>query len=74
MSRRRTCGVIVDGLDHPTQIADGPDGTSLIAQLAGQEGDRTAEVVVVDIPSRTRRILMRGLFKPTGVLWDRGVL
>ena len=41
--------VVVDGLDHPTQIADGPDGTLLVAQLAGGEGDGTGEVLAVDL-------------------------
>ena len=66
--------VIVDGLDHPTQIADGPDATLLIAQLAGEENDRSGEVLVVDSAAGTRRVVMHGLDKPTGVLWDRGVL
>ena len=66
--------VIVDGLDHPTQISDGPSGTLLIAQLAGREEDRTGEVLVVDVAAGTRRVVMSGLDKPTGVLWDRGVL
>ena len=66
--------VIVDGLDHPTQIADGPDATLLIAQLAGDENDRSGEVLVVDSAAGTRQVVMHGLDKPTGVLWDHGVL
>ena len=66
--------VVVDGLDHPTQIADGPDGTLLVAQLAGGENDRSGEVIVVDVAAGTRRIVLRGLDKPTGVLWHHGVL
>ncbi|MCY7300003.1 MAG: hypothetical protein LH616_12415 [Ilumatobacteraceae bacterium] len=66
--------VIVDGLDHPTQFANGPDGTLVIAQLAGGESDESGEVVVVDVVAGTRRTLMTGLDKPTGVLWHDGVL
>ena len=66
--------VVVDGLDRPTQIAEGPDGTLLIAQLAGDENDRSGEVILVDLATGTRRRLMTGLDKPTGVLWDSGVL
>lgn len=66
--------MIVDGLDHPTQIAEGPNGTLLIAQLAGEEEDRSGEVMVVDLTAGTRRVLLKGLDKPTGVLWDHGVL
>ena len=66
--------VVVDGLDHPTQIANGPGATLLVAQLAGGENDRSGEVVVVDVAAGTRRIVLRDLDKPTGVLWDRGVL
>jgi glucose/arabinose dehydrogenase len=66
--------VVVDGLDRPTQIADGPDGTLLIAQLAGEENASTGEVIVIDVVSGSRRVLLSGLDKPTGVAWSKGVL
>lgn len=61
--------VVVDGLEGPTQIVDGPDGLLLVAQLAGGENDATGEVVAIDLASGDRRVIATGLDKPTGVLW-----
>jgi glucose/arabinose dehydrogenase len=66
--------VVVDGLDRPTQISPGPDGLLLVAQLAGGENDATGEVVAVDVADGTRRVVVEGLDKPTGVLWEQGAL
>lgn len=66
--------VIVDGLDRPTQFVDGPDGTLVVAQLAGDEGAADGQVIVVDPETGSTRVLLDGLDKPTGVLWADGVL
>jgi glucose/arabinose dehydrogenase len=66
--------VVVDGLDRPTQMSSGPDGLLVVAQLAGGENDATGEIVAVDVAAGTRRVIADGLDKPTGVLWDDGVL
>ena len=39
---------IVSGLDRPTQIDRLPVGRLLVAELHGDEGDRTGRVLVVD--------------------------
>ena len=61
--------VIVDDLTAPTQITEGPDGSLLVAQLNGPEGQPTGQVLEVDIESGERRVLLEGLDTPTGVLW-----
>jgi len=66
--------IVVDGLDRPTQIADGPDGLLLVAQLAGDENDATGEILAVDVTTGERRVIADGLDKPTGVLWADGTL
>jgi len=66
--------VVVDGLDHPTQIADGPLGLLLVAQLAGDENAATGEILAIDVTAGTRRVVLDSLDKPTGVLWHDGVL
>ncbi len=66
--------VVVDGLDRPTQITEGPDGLLLVAQLAGGENDATGEIVAVDVEGGTQRVIVDGLDKPTGVLWADGVV
>ena len=66
--------VVADGFDGPTQIVDGPPGTLLVAQLAGEEEAKTGEVVAVDLATNSRTVLVNGLDKPTGVLWQDGRL
>lgn len=66
--------VLVDGLDRPTQIAEGPEGSLLVAQLAGDEADAVGQVLAVDVASGAKRVLLEGLDKPTGVLWESGAL
>ena len=66
--------IVVDGLDRPTQIADGPNGLLLVAQLAGDENAATGEILAVDVATGDRRILADRLDKPTGVLWADGTL
>ncbi len=61
--------VLVDGLNGPTQLAEGPDGRLLVAQLNGPEGQPTGQVLYVDTTSGERRVLLDGLDTPTGVLW-----
>lgn len=66
--------VIADGFNGPTQIADGPDGLLLVAQLNGEENASTGQVVVFDPRTKAKRVLLTALDKPTGVLWQDGVL
>jgi glucose/arabinose dehydrogenase len=64
--------VVADGFELPTQIVDGPDGIVLVAQLVGAENERRGEVVAFDPVSGRRTVILRGLDKPTGVLWAPG--
>lgn len=66
--------VVVEGLDRPTQLADGPDGTVVVAQLAGDEGEGTGQVLSFDPRSGALDVVLDGLDKPTGVLWQDGVV
>ena len=66
--------IVVDGLDRPTQIVDGPNGLLLVAQLAGDENDATGEILAVDVATGDRRVIADRLDKPTGVLWADGTL
>jgi hypothetical protein len=66
--------VVAAGFDRPTQIADGPTDILLVAQLAGEEGSATGQIVALDIATGDRSVLLSGLDKPTGVLWQEGVL
>ena len=66
--------VVVDDLEGPTQIGEGPDGRLLVAQLNGPEGQPTGQVLEVDVGSGERRVLLEGLDTPTGVLWLDGRL
>jgi glucose/arabinose dehydrogenase len=66
--------VVAEGFNGPTQIADGPDGLLLVAQLNGEENAATGQVVVFDPKSKAKRVLLTGLDKPTGVLWQDGML
>jgi glucose/arabinose dehydrogenase len=66
--------VIADGFNGPTQIADGPDGLMLVAQLNGEENAATGQVVVFDPKTKAKRVLLTALDKPTGVLWHNGML
>ncbi len=66
--------VVIEGLDGPTQIAVGPGGNLLVAQLNGREGEPTGQVLDVDLDSGERRVLLDDLDTPTGVLWLDGNL
>lgn len=56
------------GLRGPTQISPGPDGTLLVAQLNGGEGEGTGQVLLVHLASDAEpTVLFDGLQKPTGV-------
>ncbi len=66
--------IVVDQLDRPTQIADGPDGLLLVAQLAGSENEENGQILAVDVATGERRVIADGLDKPTGVLWANGTL
>jgi len=62
----RPLPVVVDGLDRPTQFVPLDDGSFVVAQLAGAEGDGTGEVLLVR-PDGEREVLLDGLDVPTGV-------
>lgn len=64
--------VLVEDLHQPTQIAFGPEGQLLIAQLNGGENDNLGQIVQVNPASGERRVLFDGLDKPTGVAWFDG--
>jgi glucose/arabinose dehydrogenase len=66
--------MIADGFVRPTQIAEGPPGTLLVAQLNGDETQARGQVLALDLGTRSRRVLLDGLDKPTGVLWQNGRL
>jgi glucose/arabinose dehydrogenase len=59
---------VVDGLDGPTQVVVAPDGSLLVAQLAGGEGDQQGQIVRVDVSGGIApEVILDGLDKPTGV-------
>jgi glucose/arabinose dehydrogenase len=71
--------VLFTGLAGPTQIAFGPSGTWLVAELGGEEpsGDEngsTGRVLLIDPATKKQRVLAHGLDKPTGVAWIDGVV
>jgi glucose/arabinose dehydrogenase len=66
--------VVASGFDGPTQIAEGPGGTLLVAQLAGDEEAGTGQVVAFDQRTGEHRVVLDGLSVPTGVLLHDDVL
>lgn len=58
---------VITGLRGPTQMTFGPDGRLYVAQLSGGENAGTGQVVVVDMATGAQEVLLRDLFKPTGV-------
>lgn len=58
---------LVTDLRSPTQMTFGPDGRLYIAQLSGGENAGTGQVVVVDLVTGAREVVLRDLFKPTGL-------
>lgn len=58
---------VVTGLRGPTQMTFGPDGRLYVAQLAGGENAGAGQIVAIDIATDEQDILLRNLFKPTGV-------
>lgn len=58
---------VVDGLEGPTQVVEGPDGRLWVGQLAGAEGAGEGQVVAVDLASGEVEVLLDGLAKPTGI-------
>lgn len=61
--------VYAQGFNQPTALAFGPDQRLYITQLNGGENDNTGQVLVVDKPGATPRVVLDGLFKPTGLVW-----
>jgi glucose/arabinose dehydrogenase len=71
--------VLVSDLRGPTQIAFGPVGTWLVAELGGEEpeGDENGSlgrVLLIDPTTKQRRVLADKLDKPTGVAWIDGTV
>jgi glucose/arabinose dehydrogenase len=66
--------VVAEGLDRPTQVSDGPDGSLVVAQVGPQEDRQEGSILVLDPATGNRRVLFEDLDKPTGVLWQDGVL
>jgi glucose/arabinose dehydrogenase len=64
---------VVTGLDRPTQFVDLGDGSFLVAQLAGDEGAGTGQVVLASDGSPLQ-VLLDGLDVPTGVAVTPGRL
>ena len=58
---------LVTGLRSPTQMTFGPDGRLWVAQLAGGENAGTGQIVAVDLETQQQTVLLRDLFKPTGL-------
>ena len=58
---------LVTGLQSPTQMTLGPDGRLWVAQLAGGENAGTGQVVAVNLKTDQQQVLLRDLFKPTGL-------
>jgi len=52
---------------QPTQMIQGPDGWLWIAQLNGPEEAGTGQVIALDPATGETRLLLDGLFKPTGL-------
>jgi glucose/arabinose dehydrogenase len=71
--------VLISGLAGPTQVAFGPSGTWLVAELggddpAGDENGSKGRVLLIDPATKAQRVLADGLDKPTGVAWINGVV
>ncbi len=64
---------VVAGLDRPTQFVDLGDGSFLVAQLAGDEGAGTGQVVLASDRAPVQ-VLLGGLDVPTGVAVTPGRL
>ncbi len=61
--------VLADGFEGPTQIADGGDGSLVVAQLNGGESDASGQVLRVPVADPDERVvLFDNLAKPTGVV------
>ena len=71
---RSKASVLISGLAGPTQIALGPQGSWLVAELGGEDpsGDEngsTGRILLIDPKTKIKRVLAEGLDKPTGVAW-----
>ncbi len=71
--------VLLTDFRGPTQIAFGPTGTWLVAELGGEEpaGDENGSVgrvLLIDPITKSRRVLADELDKPTGVAWIDGTV
>ncbi len=58
---------LVTGLRGPTQMIFGSDGRLWLTQLAGGENAGTGQVVAVNLETQKQEVLLRDLFKPTGL-------
>ncbi len=66
--------VVATGLNLPTHIAFGPDQTLYLTQLNGGENDGKGQVVRVSSAGAAPKVVLDGLFKPTGLTWADGAL
>lgn len=66
--------VLVEGLNGPTQMLAGPDGRLWVAQLNGGENEGKGQVLTINPETGGRRVLLEGLFKPTGIAVHAGQL
>ncbi len=66
--------IYASGLHQPTAMAYGPDNKLYVTQLNGGEDDRKGQVVVLDGPNATPRVLLDGLDKLTGIAWRKDEL
>ncbi len=58
---------VVTGLRGPTQMTFGRDERLYVVQLAGGENAGTGQVMAVDMTTGAQEVLLRNLFKPTGL-------
>lgn len=66
--------VAAEGLQAPTQMAKDSRGRLWVAQMAGDENAGTGQVMVIDLESGERSVVVEGLLKPTGIALLDGYL
>lgn len=69
-----TAELVADGLTGPTQMVAGTDGRLWVAQLNGGENAGAGQVLSINPQSGGRRVLLEGLYKPTGIAAHNGQL
>jgi glucose/arabinose dehydrogenase len=66
--------IVAKGLNLPTHVAVGPDGTFYLTQLNGGENDGKGQVVRIAAPRATPEVVLDSLLKPIGLTWAAGAL